>query len=169
MFVLLLGHNQNLPGKSPPHTFNRSSYRQGKRTETAAQVAAATPQHPVTVTAPPWHLAIVKAAPSHDATSPVVPRVGQGHQPKPGHSWVQVTAGPDTAAPPAQPRPFPSRRAAPAAVPVPRGPAPRYLLAVLAVPRQAHLPVAALAHGPQEAVGSQGHSPASGPGQRPLP
>lgn len=41
--------------------------------------------------------------------------------------------------------------------PAPQRPAPRYLLAVLAVPHQAHLPVAALAHSSQEAIGSEGH------------
>lgn len=37
----------------------------------------------------------------------------------------------------------------------------RYLLAVLLVPHEAHLPVAALPHGSEEAVGSQGHPPAA--------
>lgn len=87
------------------------------------------------------------------------PPAKAGPQPGVGHSPTRRHSTPSPA------RPFPSRRA----VPVRRGPAPRYLLAVLAVPRQAHLPVAALAHGPQEAVGSQGHPPAAGPGQRPLP
>lgn len=43
----------------------------------------------------------------------------------------------------------------------PLRPAPRYLLAVLLVPHQAHLPVAALPHSSEEAVGSQGHPPAA--------
>lgn len=47
-----------------------------------------------------------------------------------------------------------------------RARAPRYLLAVVPVPHQAHLPVAALPHGPEEAVSSQGHGPVATPPPR---
>lgn len=95
-----------------------------------------------------------------------VPDDAQGRSRPPAKARPQLGAGHSPTRPRGTPSPAP---AIPLTLRCARGPAPRYLLAVLAVPRQAHLPVAALAHGPQEAVGSQGHPPASGPGQRPLP
>lgn len=97
---------------------------------------------------------------------------GRGCTPKAGHSAGRTrgycpgrrprTPSRPRRRPQTGPRPRPSRQARALR------PAPRYLLAVLPVPHQAHLPVAALPHGSEEAVGSQGHPPAAraGPGQR---
>lgn len=88
------------------------------------------------------------AAPRHQATALVVPGVAAGTGRRPKQPLPdQATAVPLT------PRHGRCR--------APLPPAPRYLLAVLLVPHQAHLPVAALPHGSEEAVGSQGHPPAA--------